>query len=82
MCYNICVNKNYNMKEEKKMKKKIITVERTDIELISTIESMGTWFDERFIANEHNSFDIWEWNGKLYKIYKDSEKIDSQLWRI
>ena len=60
----------------------MITVERNDIELISTIESMGTWFDERFIVDEHNSFDIWEWNGKLYKIYKDSEKIDSELWRI
>ena len=26
------------------------------------------------LKNIHNSFDIWTWNGKAYKIYKDSNR--------
>lgn len=55
---------------------KLITVDRNDIELIAKIESMGTWQEERYIANAHNSFDIWTWNGKAYKIYKDSKRME------
>lgn len=52
----------------------MITVNRNDIELIATIESYGTWEDERYIANAHCSFDIWSYNGNLYKIFKDSTR--------
>ena len=55
---------------------KLITVDRNDIELIAKIEAMGTWQEERFIANNHNSFDVWTWNGKTYKIYKDSKRTE------
>lgn len=54
---------------------KIISVARNDIELISKIEAYGTWEEERYLFNFHNSFDIWTYNGKAYKIYKDSAKI-------
>lgn len=53
---------------------KIITINREDAEMIAKVESLGTW--EEDISNEHNSFDIWTWNGKAYKIYKDSKRID------
>ena len=55
---------------------KLIVVDRNDIELIAKIESMGTWLEERYIADEHNSFDVWAWNGKAYKICKDSKKAE------
>lgn len=55
---------------------KLITVDRNDIEMISKVEAMGTWQEERYIADKHNSFDIWIWNGKAYKIYKDSKRIE------
>lgn len=54
---------------------KMIIVSRNDIETIAKIESLGTWEDERYIADKHNSFDIWSWNGRVYKIYKDSNRI-------
>lgn len=50
----------------------IKTIDRNDIEMITKIESLGTWEDERYLYDKHNSFDIWSWNGKVYKIYKDS----------
>lgn len=53
---------------------KLIAVDRNDVELISKIESLGTWEEERYIADKHNSFDIWTFNGKAYKIYKDSNR--------
>lgn len=55
---------------------KIITINREDAEMIAKVESLGTWEEDRYISNEHNSFDIWAWNGKAYKIYKDSKRID------
>ena len=51
---------------------KIHTVDRNDLEMIANIEAYGTWEYERWIANAHNSFDVHTWNGKAYKIYKDS----------
>ncbi|MDD2496188.1 MAG: hypothetical protein PHE29_13480 [Tissierellia bacterium] len=54
---------------------KIIEVGRTDIELVTKIEAMGTWESEKYNFDLHNSFDIWSFNGELYKIYKDSDKI-------
>lgn len=57
------------------VKIKIISVARNDIELISKIEAYGTWEEERYLFDFHNSFDIWTYNGKAYKIYKDSAKI-------
>lgn len=56
--------------------RKIITVERNNIELISTIKAYGTWEEDRYIADKHNSFEIWEYNGKLYKIYMDSTEAE------
>ena len=55
---------------------KLIPVSRTDIEMISKIEALGTWEEERYIADKHNSFDVWTFNGKAYKIYKDSVRIE------
>lgn len=57
---------------------KPITIDRNDIEMISKIESLGTWEEERYIADPHNSFDIYTFNGKAYKIYKDSKRIDEE----
>lgn len=57
----------------------LIIVNRNDIELISNIEAYGTWVKEKYIADEHNSYDIWEWNGKFYKIFKDSERVGGIL---
>lgn len=60
--------------------RKMIIVARNDIELISRIKAYGTWEEDRYIADKHNSFEIWEYNGKLYKIYMDSleaEKSES-----
>jgi predicted Ser/Thr protein kinase len=57
---------------------KLIPVDRNDIEMISKIESMGTWEEERYIADAHNSFDIYTFNGKAYKIYKDSKRTDEE----
>lgn len=54
---------------------KLITVDRNDVELISKIQAYGTWEEERYLFDFHNSFDIWTYNGKAYKIYKDSAKI-------
>ena len=54
---------------------KMRTVDREDIELIAKIESLGTWEDERYLINAHESFDVWTWNGQAYKIYKDSKKV-------
>ena len=56
---------------------KLIAVDRNDIELIAKIEAMGTWQEERYIADKHNSFDVWTWNGKAYKIYKDSKRMEN-----
>ena len=58
---------------------KMITVKRDDIELISDIEAYGTWEEERWLYDNHNSFDVWTWNGKAYKIYKDSERIENDI---
>ena len=55
---------------------KLIAVDRNDIELIAKIKSLGTWEEERYIADKHNSFDVWTFNGNAYKIYKDSKKED------
>lgn len=52
----------------------LIAINREDTKMIAKVEAMGTWEEERNIANEHNSFDIWTWNGKAYKIYKDSNR--------
>ena len=41
-----------------------ICVNYADIELIAKIEALGTW------EEEYESFDVWSWNGKYYKIYK------------
>lgn len=60
------------------MKYKLITVARNDIEMIARIESLGTWEEERWLYDNHNSFDVWYFNGKYYKIYKDSERIDNE----
>lgn len=54
---------------------KMTIIERTDVEAIAKIESLGTWEEERYIADKHNSFDVWSWNGRFYKIYKDSHRI-------
>lgn len=59
------------------MKHNLITVARNDIEMISKIESIGTWEEERWLIDKHHSFDIWCFNGQYYKIYKDSEQIDN-----
>lgn len=56
--------------------RKMLTVERNDIELISKIKAYGTWQEDRYIADKHNSFEVWEYNGKLYKIYMDSVEAD------
>jgi hypothetical protein len=56
----------------------LITVDRNDIELIAKIEAMGTWQKEMYVADEHNSFDVWTWNGKAYRIYKDSKRIENK----
>lgn len=53
---------------------KMQTVNRENIELIAKIESLGTWEEERYLINVHESFDVWTWNGQAYKIYKDSKK--------
>lgn len=53
---------------------KLITVDRNDAELISKIQAYGTWEEERYLFDLHNSFDVWTYNGKAYKIYKDSVK--------
>lgn len=53
---------------------KMQTVDREDIETIAKIESLGTWEGECYSFNKHESFDVWSWNGQIYKIYKDSEK--------
>lgn len=55
---------------------KVIEVKRNDIELITKIESMGTWESEQFNFDLHNSFDIWSFNNELYKIYKDSDHLE------
>jgi hypothetical protein len=55
---------------------KSITVDRHDVELIAEIEAMGTWEDECYLYDAHNSYDVWTFNGKAYKIYKDSEKLE------
>lgn len=56
---------------------KMITVARNDIELIANVESLGTWEEERWMFDAHNSFDVWCFNGQYYKIFKDSERIDN-----
>lgn len=56
---------------------KLIAVDRDDIELIAKIEAMGIWQEERYIADKHSSFDVWTWNGKTYKIYKDSKRMEN-----
>lgn len=53
---------------------KMQTVDRKDIKTIVKIESLGTWEEERYLINAHESFDAWTWNGQAYKIYKDSKK--------
>lgn len=53
---------------------KLITVARTDVDLIAKVESLGTWVEERWLYDAHNSFDIWCFNGLYYKIFKDSER--------
>lgn len=53
---------------------KLITVDRNDVELISKIQAYGIWEEERYPFDLHNSFDVWIYNGKAYKIYKDSVK--------
>nr|DAT52782.1 MAG TPA: hypothetical protein [Caudoviricetes sp.] len=62
--YDVMGDKNMNL----------IAINREDTKMIAKVEAMGTWEEERNIANEHNSFDIWTWNGKAYKIYKDSNR--------
>jgi hypothetical protein len=58
---------------------KFITVARDDIELISAIEAMGTWEKERWLVGEHDSYDIWTFNGNVYKIYKDSARYPKYI---
>ncbi len=58
------------------MTKTTIEIKRDDIEMVSRIESMGTWESEKFNFDLHNSFDIWSFDGEYYKIYKDSERIE------
>lgn len=55
---------------------KLVTVARDDYELIAKIETYGTWEYERWLFDARNSFDVWCFNGRYYKIYKDSDKID------
>lgn len=38
---------------------KVITVDINDIDLIIEIEAMETCEEEIYIADKHNSFDIW-----------------------
>lgn len=52
-----------------------ILVNRTDIELIAKIESLGLWVLERYTDSTHTSYDIWLFNGQMYKIYKDSVRL-------
>lgn len=54
---------------------KEIEVNRNDIELITKIESMGTWEKEKYKFDIHNSYDIWGFDNKSYKIFKDSSKL-------
>ena len=54
----------------------LVEVDRKDIELISNLESMGTWEDDIFLFDEHNSYDVWSSDEKYYKIYKDSQRLD------
>jgi len=56
--------------------KLLIEVHRGDIETISILQAMGTWEFEKYMINNHFSYDIWSFNGELYKIYKDSIKPD------
>lgn len=56
-------------------KNNLVVVDRNDIELIASIECYGTWEFERVVFSLGESFDIWSWNGKLYKIYKDSNRL-------
>lgn len=42
----------------------MIKVKKSDIELIAKIESLGTW------EYETTEYDVWSWNGNVYKIYK------------
>lgn len=60
--------------------KSLVAVERTNVELISKIKAYGTWEEDRYIADKHNSFEIWEYNGKLYKIYMDSLEADNTIF--
>ncbi len=60
------------------MKHNLIAVARNDIDLITKVESLGTWEGERWMFDKHNSFDVWCFNGQYYKIYKDSERIDNE----
>ena len=55
-----------------------IIVARNDVETIAKVESLGTWIEERFMFDSHNSFDIWRFNGQYYRIYKDSERFDNE----
>lgn len=55
-----------------------IIVDRNDIETVAKIESIGTWQEERFMFDNHNSFDVWSFNGQYYRIYKDSERIENE----
>lgn len=55
---------------------KVITLARGDIEMISKVESLGTWEREKYNFDNHNSYDIWSFGGKLYKIWKDSERAE------
>lgn len=43
---------------------KFVTVGKNDVSLIAKVESMGTW------ECGGSSFDIWEFNGVLFKIPK------------
>lgn len=54
----------------------VIEVKRNDIELVTKIEAMGTWESEQFNFDLYNSFDIWSFNEELYKIWKDSKRIE------
>ena len=52
---------------------KLITLSRNDIEMISKIESMGTWEETRYIATTEESFHVYSWNGQYYKVPFNTE---------
>lgn len=53
----------------------IIDVDRHDMELISKVESMGTWEYASYASTREEKYDVWSFNDEMYRIYEGSDKI-------